>query len=66
MSDLTVPFVRFTDGLQYRVVPLDERKDVCMVAGVGDALPVPVPVQQGLVVLQRATLGPEAPGLIRR
>ena len=62
MRNLAVTLSWFAYRVEHRVVPLNERDQIGMVTLVGDALPVLVPVQHGLVVIQGTTLGPEAPG----
>ena len=62
VADLTVALGRLSNFVQDGVIPIDERHKVCMVAWVGDALPILVPVQQSLVMLQCTLLGTESPG----
>jgi hypothetical protein len=62
VTDLAVSLGWLADRIQDRVISLNQRYKVCMVNWVGDTLPILVPVQQGLVMLQCALLGPETPG----
>jgi len=45
VADLTVALGRLSNFVQDGVIPIDERHKVCMVAWVGDALPILVPAQ---------------------
>ena len=48
MCDLAVTLGRLTDRVEHRVVPLNERDQIGVVALVGDTLSVLIPVQQAL------------------
>ena len=52
MRDLAVTLGRLTDRVEHWVVALDERHEIGVVILIGDTLPVLVPVQHGLAVLQ--------------